>query len=100
MEMLVGATVVARVPVAKPDTVARVQPAYLGPPPPPATSTRRLSVKGQKYGLPGSKRTEAGVEWALDSRVSVQLNYERTSQPPMMAFDHDDGILTRLRIGF
>ena len=35
-----------------------------------------------------------------DSHVSVQLNYERTAEPPMMSYDHDDGFLTRLRVGF
>jgi hypothetical protein len=70
------------------------------PPPSHARSARSL-LKGGKYGAGGAdKRTEAGVEWALDSRVSLQLNYERTSQSPMMPFDHDNGILTRVRIGF
>jgi hypothetical protein len=55
---------------------------------------------GQKYRAPFSRRTEAGIAWLLDSRVSIHLNYERTTQAPMMPFDHDDGILTRLRIGF
>ena len=38
--------------------------------------------------------------WSLDSRMSVQLNYERTSQAPMMPFDHDNGILAHFRVGF
>jgi len=76
--------------------------AFLASPPRLAPPTRRLSLSGQKYGTPFafSKRTEAGVTWVLDSRVSIQLNYERTSQVPMMPFDHDDGIMTRLRVGF
>jgi len=76
--------------------------AFLASPPTLASPARRLSLSGQKYGTPFafSRRTEAGVTWALDSRLSIQLNYERTSQAPMMPFDHDDGIMTRLRIGF
>ena len=40
------------------------------------------------------------MSWAFDSRVSIQLNYQRTAQPPTMSFDHDDGFLTRLLVGF
>lgn len=71
--------------------------------PPPATAaptSGRLSLNGQKFGAPLTKRTEAGLSWALDSRVSIQLNYARTQQAPMMPFDHDDGIMTRLKVGF
>ena len=76
--------------------------AFLASPPTLAPPARRLSLSGQKYGTPFtfSRRSEAGVTWALDSRLSIQLNYERTSQAPMMPFDHDDGIMTRLRVGF
>jgi len=76
--------------------------AFLASPPTLAPPAHRLSLTGQKYATPFvfSRRTEAGVTWALDSRVSIQLNYERTSQAPMMPFDHDNGIMTRLRVGF
>jgi hypothetical protein len=71
------------------------------PPPAPTPAPRKLSMNGQKFGgVPFSKRTEAGLSWALDSRVSIQLNYARTTHAPMMPFDHDDGIMTRLRVGF
>ena len=69
-------------------------------PPAPAPPARRFRLNGEKYRAPLTGRTEAGVEWALDSRVSIQLNYERTAEAPMMPFDHDNGILTRLRIRF
>jgi len=72
----------------------------LAPPPLPAQPARSVSVAGQKYGAPLGARTEAGVEWKLDSHVSIQLNYERTAQAPMMPSDHDDGLLTRLRVKF
>jgi len=98
VEMLVGRDVVASAPVTANETAATFVPVE---PPPVARTSRKVLLKGDKYGAGGAdKRTEAGVEWALDSRVSLQLNYERTSQSPMMPFDHDNGILTRVRIGF
>jgi hypothetical protein len=101
IEMLVDATVVTSVPVSRREvTASGLSPVLLAPRPAPPVPARRLSLKGQKYGAPFSKRTEAGVELSLDSHVSIQLNYERTAQAPMMPFDHDDGILTRLRVGF
>jgi hypothetical protein len=76
--------------------------AFLASPPTLAPRARHLSLSGQKYGTPfmSSNRTEAGVTWALDPHVSIQLNYERTSQAPTMPFDHDNGVMTRLRVGF
>jgi hypothetical protein len=100
IEMLVGATVVASAPVVRPTVASAGTAAFLASPPAPVQPARRFSLKGQKYNAPFSKRTEAGVEWAFDSHVSIQLNYERTAQAPTMSFDHDDGILTRLRVGF
>lgn len=102
IEMLVDATVVASAAVPRRESAVSSLPAAAvrAPAPAPAPAPRRFSLKGQKYAAPFSKRTEAGVSWALDSRVSIQLNYERTSQAPMMPFDHDDGILTRLRVEF
>jgi hypothetical protein len=100
--MLVDGTVVASAPVSRREITASGLPGVLhAPPSAPARPAGRLSLKGQKYGgAPFGKRTEAGVDLALDSHVSIQLNYERTAQAPMMPFDHDDGILTRLRVGF
>ncbi len=96
--MLIGPDVVASAPVVTNETATTFVPVE---PPPVARAQRKVALKGGKYGAGGAdKRTEAGVEWALDSRVSLQLNYERTSQSPMMPFDHDNGILTRVRIGF
>jgi hypothetical protein len=102
IEMLVDGTVVASAPVARRERTASGLSAAIrrAPPSPAVRPAGRVSLKAQKYGAPIGKRTEAGVELALDSRVSIQLNYERTTQAPMMPFDHDDGILTRLRVGF
>jgi hypothetical protein len=100
IEMLVGREVVARAPVATREASA-LDAAVLAPPDEEVRrAPRRFGVGGQKYGSPSGKRTEAGVSWFLDSRVSIQLNYLRTAQPPTMSFDHDDGFLTRLLIGF
>ena len=49
---------------------------------------------------PQLRRSEAGIAWSLSPKVAVELNYERSALPPMMPRDHDDGFLTRLRIGF
>ena len=98
--MLVDGVIVANAPIVRREAVARNGADLLSVPAPPARPGRRFRLKGEKFAAPLSKRTEAGVEWLLDSRVSIQLNYERTAQAPMMPFDHDDGFLTRLRIAF
>jgi len=61
---------------------------------------RRLSLNGQKYASPVGARTEAGVALSLGSHVSIQLNYARTAQVPMMGYANDNGVLARLRFGF
>ena len=101
VEMRVGAELVAMAPVPPPVEEARRTAPVVDVAEPVRRSRSPLRLKGDKYGSARfGKRTEAGVEWTLDSRVSIQLNYERTSQSPMSRFDHDDGILTRVRIGF
>ena len=101
IEMVVGKEVVARAPVATRQVPARsLEAAVLAPPEEPSRGPRRFGVGGARYGAPSGKRLEAGVSWFIDSRVSLQLNYQRTAQPPTMSFDHDDGFLTRLLIGF
>jgi hypothetical protein len=67
--------------------------------PVPETSSR-FHLNGQKYASPVGARTEAGVALSLGSHVSVQLNYARTAQVPMMGYANDNGILARLRVGF
>jgi hypothetical protein len=58
------------------------------------------ACKSQKYRAPLGKRTETGLEWLLGSHVRVQFNFERTAQPVMMPYDHENGVLARLRVGF
>lgn len=100
IEMLVGQEVVASAPVATRPISQTLEAAVLTPPEEPSRGPRRFGVGGARYGSPAGKRLEAGVSWFIDSRVSLQLNYQRTAQPPTMSFDHDDGFLTRLLIGF
>jgi hypothetical protein len=61
---------------------------------------RRFRLNGQKYASPVGGRTEAGVAMSLGSHLSLQLNYARTAQVPMMGYANDNGILARLRFGF
>jgi len=99
VEMLRGKVVVARadVPMALP------APREFVPPPPPAPLAQepsRLGVAGQKYKAPQTRMSQAGVTWSLTDRVSLQLSYERTAYAPTMARDHDDGIVTGVKLGF
>ena len=43
---------------------------------------------------------QAGVVWTLSDRLSLQLSYERTGFAPLMPRDHDDGVLTAVKVGF
>jgi hypothetical protein len=60
----------------------------------------RLGVVGRKYAAPQTRMTEAGVVWSVSDRLSLHLSYERTAFAPVMSKDHDDGILTGLKLGF
>lgn len=101
LEMLVATRVVASAVLPQHEAMAHVPPGALEPPAPQApTSPSRLRLNGQKYASPVGRRTEAGVALALDSHVSIQLNYARTAQVPMMPYANDNGILARLRFGF
>jgi hypothetical protein len=87
----------APVPLALPDAYA-----FVVPPPPPAAESApsRLSVAGVKYKAPQTRMTEARVSWALGAHLSVELGYERTAYAPTMSRDHDDGVLTGVKLGF
>ena len=60
----------------------------------------RFSLIGQKYLAPQTRMSEAGVAWSITHRMSLELSYERTGYGPTMSFDHDNGILTAVKIGF
>jgi hypothetical protein len=97
LQMLDDRTVVAaaHVPVgvrdgSGPDRAAAEAPAALP----------RLRLSGQKTEVKPTSRTEAGMLWALSDHLSLQLNFARTANPPTRPQDHEDGFLTRLRLGF
>ena len=87
--------------VSEPCTETAAPTFVLGPaPPPPAQETSRFGVVGQKYAAPQTRMSQAGVLWSLSNHLSLQLSYERTAYAPLMPQDHDNGILTGLRVGF
>ena len=99
LEMVVGAKVVASAAVPDTDAVAAEPRTSAAPGAAPA-APRRVRLNGQKYGSKVGGRTEAGLAVALDSHLSLQLNYARTAQVPLMPYATDNGILARLRFGF
>jgi len=87
--------------VARPPTETPAPTFVLGPAPaPPAREASRFGVLGQKYAAPQTRMSQAGVLWSLSKHLSLQLSYERTAYAPLMPQDHDNGILTGLRVGF
>lgn len=69
-------------------------------PPEPPRPAPWLRVGGLKQRGPKLNRSEAGITLALSEHLALQVHYERTAHAPMMHDDHDDGILTRLRLTF
>jgi hypothetical protein len=59
-----------------------------------------LGLIGGKYQAPQTRMSQAGVAWPISNHVSLHLSYERTGYAPIMRFDHDDGIMTGVKIGF
>src|SRR5262245_46087153 len=98
IEMLKGEDVVAEAEV--PMTLPEPPPLMSVAPPPEERTPSRLGVVGRKYAAPQTRMTEAGVVWSLSDRLSLHLSYERTAFAPVMSKDHDDGILTGLKVGF
>jgi hypothetical protein len=70
------------------------------PPPPPSAAPPRLHLSGQKITTRQTRMAQAGVVWTLSDRLSLQLSYERTGFAPLMPRDHDDGVLTGVKLGF
>jgi hypothetical protein len=102
LEMIVDATVVASAALPRREGGSTRLPAAVLDPaalPLPAPQ-RRVRLNGQKYASPVGARSEAGVALSLGSHVSIQLNYARTAQVPMMGYANDNGVLARLRFGF
>ena len=99
VQMLQGTRIVAsaRVPVDLPAPLVFTA----APPPPPLEhSVPRLGFVGRKLQAPQTKMSEAGVTWSVNEHVTLNLSYERTGYAPVMSRDHDDGILTGVKVGF
>lgn len=98
VEMMQGDDVVAHaeVPIALPAPPALMTVA----PPAEERAPSRIGVVGRKYAAPQTRMTEAGLTWSVSERLSLHLSYERTAFAPIMSKDHDDGILTGLKVGF
>jgi len=96
--MLEGSRVVARaeVPIDVPAPRALTAP----PPAPPEPAMPQLGLVGMKLRGPQTKMTEAGISWSLTDRLTLNLSYERTAYAPLMPRDHDDGIVTGVKLGF
>ena len=60
----------------------------------------RLGFTGQKDQAPQTQMSQAGVTWSVNNQLLLQLMYERTGYAPVMPFDHDDGIMTGIKIRF
>ncbi len=100
-EMAVDTQVVARAEPPQPENgSASLSAAARAPALPLPEPQRRFRLNGQKYASPVGGRSEAGVAMSLGSHLSLQLNYARTAQVPMMGYADDNGILARLRFGF
>src|SRR5262249_9171653 len=71
----------AEAPVAPPPAPSFVLPEA---PPAPVAGPSRFHVLGQKYASPQTRMSQAGVAWSINTRVSLQLSYERTAYAPLM----------------
>src|SRR5438093_874232 len=98
VQMLDGDRVVAsaEVPIEMPATRALTA----APPPQPEPLVPGLGVVGHKLRSPQTKLSEAGLTWSLSNHVTLNLSYERTAYAPLMPRDHDDGIMTGVKLGF
>jgi len=81
---------------------APAAPSFVLPPaaPAPAQVPSRFGLLGQKYAAPQTRMSQAGVTWSLGDHLSFHLSYERTAYAPLMSRDHDNGVLTGLRLAF
>jgi hypothetical protein len=102
LEMIVDTKVVATAALPRGEVGSTSVPtAALAPAAPLPEPESRFHLNGQKYASPiGGGRTETGVGMSLGSHMSVQLNYARTAQAPMMGSANDNGVFGRLQFGF
>lgn len=97
VEIVRRGSVVARadVPSIPPATVITAP-----PPPAPSALPTRLGFAGGKYLAPQTKMSQAGLTWSFTDRLKLHLSYERTAFAPVMSRDHDDGVVTGLKLTF
>ena len=57
-------------------------------------------MAGQKDRAPQTRMSQAGLTWSLSERLLLHLSYERTAFAPTMARDHDDGVMTGVKLRF
>ena len=98
VQMLDGTSVVASAEVPMDMPAPRALTA--APPPQPEPLVPGLAVVGHKLRSPQTKMSEAGLTWSLSNHVTLNLSYERTAYAPLMPRDHDDGIMTGVKLGF
>ena len=98
VEMLRRGRVMARASVPNVPPAATI--AAPSPPPPASALPSRLGFAGGKYLAPQTRMSQAGLSWSLTERLTVHLSYERTAFAPIMSKDHDDGIVTGLKLRF
>jgi len=99
VQMLQGNRVVASAKVPIDIPAPRL---FTAAPPPPLLDpvAPRLGFVGRKLQAPQTRMSEAGVTWSVSKHVTLNLSYERTGYAPVMSRDHDDGILTGVKVGF
>jgi hypothetical protein len=98
VQMLEGSAVVAGAEV--PIDIPAPRAFTAAPPPPLDPVAPRFGFVGRKLQAPQTKMSEAGVTWSVNKHVTLNLSYERTGYAPVMSRDHDDGILTGVKVGF
>jgi len=99
VEMIEGRKVVASasVPLALPAQRRFIVPPVL---PPPERTLPRLNVAGQKERAPQTRMSQASLMWSLSEHLLLHLSYQRTAFAPTMSKDHDDGIMTGVKVRF
>jgi hypothetical protein len=97
VELVQHGSVVARadVPSIPPVDVIAAPPPQL-----PSNLPSRLGFQGGKYLAPQTKMSQAGITWSLNNHLTLLLSYERTAYAPVMWRDHDDGVVTGLKLCF
>jgi hypothetical protein len=97
VELVQNGKVVARadVPSIPPVDVIAAPPPRL-----PSALPSRLGFAGGKYLAPQTRMSQAGVTWSLNDWLTLHLSYERTAFAPTMSRDHDDGVVTGLKLCF